>query len=231
MHRFPASTHDWSARVRSQAAPRLFRKVQVRVDSAPRGRARVLASPQSVGVGTTLPGWPKIPVRWRHRLPGQPAATDAGPTPLHRVRILSSFETEHPRRPEGWHFCHFGQRRANVTNTPARTLHAEFRALPMTSRTRFLITAAFGCHLLLAPSLVTSQLLSSSQQSGLPENPPNSPSVVKEEEVTIRALQQEKDGRFSSCMEMWRSATSTAFFQQMTLITTLSLVTSQWMAM
>ena len=64
----------------------------------------------------------------------------------------------------------------------------------MTSRTRFLITAAFVCHLLVAPSLVTSQLLSSSQQSGLPQIPPNSPSVLKEEEVTIRALQQEKDG-------------------------------------
>jgi lipopolysaccharide assembly outer membrane protein LptD (OstA) len=91
-------------------------------------------------------------------------------------------------------FCHFGQSRANVTNTPAWTLHAEFRALPMTSRTRFLITAAFVCHLLVAPSLVTSQLLSASEQSGLPQIPPNSPSVVKEEEVTIRALQQEKDG-------------------------------------
>ena len=101
----------------------------------------------------------------------------------------------------------------------------------MTSRTRFLITAAFVCHLLVAPSLVTSQLLSAPEQSGLSQIPPNSPLVVKEEEVTIRALQQEKDGRFSSCMEMWRSATSTAFFKQMTLITTLSLVTSQWMAM
>src|SRR5438309_5584881 len=34
------------------------------------------------------------------------------------------------------------------------------RALPMISRTRFLITAAFVCHLLLAPRLVTSQLRS-----------------------------------------------------------------------
>jgi LPS-assembly protein len=62
----------------------------------------------------------------------------------------------------------------------------------MTSRTRFLITAALVCHLLLAPSVVTSQLLSA------PE-PPNAqtssaPSTVREQDVTIRALQQEKDG-------------------------------------
>ena len=36
----------------------------------------------------------------------------------------------------------------------------EFVRFPMSSRTRFLITAAFVCHLLLAPPLVTSQLLS-----------------------------------------------------------------------
>jgi LPS-assembly protein len=64
----------------------------------------------------------------------------------------------------------------------------------MTSRTRFLITAAFVCHLLVAPSLVTSQLLSAPENSGPPQIPPNVPSAVKEEEVTIRALQQEKDG-------------------------------------
>jgi LPS-assembly protein len=57
----------------------------------------------------------------------------------------------------------------------------------MTSRTRFLITAAFVCHLLLAPSLVTSQLLS-------PATQPDAPSALNDEEVTIRALEQEKDG-------------------------------------
>ena len=68
----------------------------------------------------------------------------------------------------------------------------------MTSRTRFLITAAFVCHLLLAPSIVTSQLLSTAGQAGaqpassLP--PPSAPSAVNTQEVTIRALQQEKDG-------------------------------------
>ena len=64
----------------------------------------------------------------------------------------------------------------------------------MTSRTRFLITAAFVCHLLVAPSLVTSQLLSSPKPSGPPQSPTNSPSVVNEEDVTIRAIEQEKDG-------------------------------------
>ena len=60
----------------------------------------------------------------------------------------------------------------------------------MTSRTRFLITAAFVCHLLLAPPIVTSQLLSGSKKS----QEPSAPSSVREQEVTIRALQQEKDG-------------------------------------
>ncbi len=64
----------------------------------------------------------------------------------------------------------------------------------MTSRTRFLITAAFVCHLLLAPSLVTSQLLSSSDESDSQSSPPSAPSAVREQDVTIRALQQEKDG-------------------------------------
>jgi LPS-assembly protein len=58
----------------------------------------------------------------------------------------------------------------------------------MNSRTRLLITAAFVCHLLLAPALVTSQLLSSSGA------PPSAPSAVLGEEVTMRAQEQEKDG-------------------------------------
>jgi LPS-assembly protein len=61
----------------------------------------------------------------------------------------------------------------------------------MTSRTRLLITAAVLCHLLLAPSLVTSQLLPAhSTQQNLPE----APSRAAAPPVTIRALQQEKDG-------------------------------------
>ncbi len=78
--------------------------------------------------------------------------------------------------------------------TPAWSSHAGFRTLPMTSRTRFLITAAFVCHLLLAPSLVTSQLLSPAGQAVTPQVLPSAPSAMKEEDVTIRALQQEKDG-------------------------------------
>ncbi len=60
------------------------------------------------------------------------------------------------------------------------------RAFPMTSRTRFLITAALVCHLLLAPSLVTSQLPSSSL--------PNSASLLRYEDVTWNAVTQELDG-------------------------------------
>src|SRR5215470_9003809 len=61
------------------------------------------------------------------------------------------------------------------------------------TRTRLLITAAFVCHLLVAPRLVTSQLLFSSQAT-LSSIPPSAPSATKSEEVTIRATEQEKDG-------------------------------------
>jgi LPS-assembly protein len=64
----------------------------------------------------------------------------------------------------------------------------------MTSRTRFLITSAFVCHLLLGPSLVTSQLLSAQNQADPAQIPPNAPPVLKQEDVTIRALEQEKLG-------------------------------------
>ena len=67
----------------------------------------------------------------------------------------------------------------------------------MISRTRFLITAALVCHLLLSPGLVTSQLLSSSQgpisHSAGPV-PADSAKVRREQEVTIKAIQQEKNG-------------------------------------
>lgn len=64
----------------------------------------------------------------------------------------------------------------------------------MTSRTRFLITAAGLCHLLLTPSLVTSQLLASATAQQLAQNLPNTPSAVQQEDVTIKALAQEKQG-------------------------------------
>jgi LPS-assembly protein len=61
----------------------------------------------------------------------------------------------------------------------------------MSSRTRFLITATFVCHLILAFSLVTSQLLSPSAAA---QDLPNTSSPLHEEDVTITALQQEKQG-------------------------------------
>ncbi len=64
----------------------------------------------------------------------------------------------------------------------------------MTSRKRFLITTALVCHLLLAPSLVTSQLLAPSTAPVSSQGLPNTPSVPREEEVTIRATSQEKEG-------------------------------------
>jgi LPS-assembly protein len=60
----------------------------------------------------------------------------------------------------------------------------------MSSRTRFLITATFVCHLILAVPLVTSQLLSPNTAQELPNTRP----PVLEEDVTITALQQEKQG-------------------------------------
>jgi LPS-assembly protein len=68
----------------------------------------------------------------------------------------------------------------------------------MISRTRFLITAAFVCHLLLAPKLVTSQLRSTlvgnsnaNANTALPSDPS---SVQRVEDVRIQAIEQEKDG-------------------------------------
>jgi LPS-assembly protein len=64
----------------------------------------------------------------------------------------------------------------------------------MTSRTRFLITAAFVCHLLLAVPVVTSRLLFASEKPESQSSLPSAPSSVREQDVTIRALHQEKDG-------------------------------------
>jgi LPS-assembly protein len=67
----------------------------------------------------------------------------------------------------------------------------------MISRTRFLITVAFVCHLLLGPRLVTSQLLAAPNQENRshqapPVQPP--PSTIPGEEVRIEATTQEKEG-------------------------------------
>jgi LPS-assembly protein len=63
----------------------------------------------------------------------------------------------------------------------------------MTSRTRFLITATFVCHLLFAHDLVTSQLRSSAGSAESP-TPPSPSSALQSEEVTVRAVTQEKEG-------------------------------------
>jgi LPS-assembly protein len=80
----------------------------------------------------------------------------------------------------------------NVTLSQHSILGLGSHAQTMTTRTRLLIMASFICHLLLTPPLVTSQLLSPARapQPALP----SSPSAANTQEVTIRALEQEKDG-------------------------------------
>ena len=68
----------------------------------------------------------------------------------------------------------------------------------MTLRTRFLITALFLCHQLLAPRLVTSQLLSeNSAQSATPSRPETAQIaevVDSAKPCANRAMTQLKDG-------------------------------------
>ncbi len=64
----------------------------------------------------------------------------------------------------------------------------------MNSRTGLLITAVIACHLLAVHSLVTSQLLSATPASQMDPQLPETPGALKEEDVTITALQQEKQG-------------------------------------
>ncbi|PYX57657.1 MAG: hypothetical protein DMG73_12925 [Acidobacteria bacterium] len=69
----------------------------------------------------------------------------------------------------------------------------------MISRTRFIITAALLCHLLPTFPLVTRQLLFAQNPVGSPtatspQVAPTAPSVASEEEITIRATEQEKVG-------------------------------------
>jgi len=65
-------------------------------------------------------------------------------------------------------------------------------------RSRIIITAALVCHLLLAPGIVTSQTLPPSADNiSVTERAsalPAAPTTQTEEEVTIRAVEQEKDG-------------------------------------
>jgi LPS-assembly protein len=72
----------------------------------------------------------------------------------------------------------------------------------MIIRSRIFITAAMVCHLLLAPGIVTSQTLPPAAATvSAPETAPamapalpTAPASQTEEEVTIRAVEQEKDG-------------------------------------
>src|SRR5271168_5184691 len=68
----------------------------------------------------------------------------------------------------------------------------------MMTRYRIFITAALVCHLLLAPRIVTSQTLPHAPAAISAPDPrtnlPSSPTSQTEEEVTIRALHQEKVG-------------------------------------
>ena len=72
----------------------------------------------------------------------------------------------------------------------------------MIIRSRIFITAALVCHLLLAPGIVTSQTLpplapaasAPETESSTAPARPTAPAGQTEEEVTIRALEQEKDG-------------------------------------
>jgi LPS-assembly protein len=73
-------------------------------------------------------------------------------------------------------------------------LNRAVRAFPMTSRIRFLITAMFVCHLLLASSLVTSQLLFAQSQAGSSSTVANKPSSLQYQDVSWSAISQELDG-------------------------------------
>src|SRR5262249_9972853 len=95
-------------------------------------------------------------------------------------------------------FCHSGQRRAKFTNTQAWSCARVLVALSMNLSTRFLITAGFVCHLLLAPRLVTSQLLASAdpQAAARSQSPSSTASncPLGKDQDGVCAIEQEKDG-------------------------------------
>src|ERR1035438_1751843 len=62
----------------------------------------------------------------------------------------------------------------------------------MITRSRIIITAALICHLLLASSIVTSQ--TPPPDSNATQQLPSAATSQMQEEVTIRAVEQEKDG-------------------------------------
>src|SRR5579863_1893203 len=69
------------------------------------------------------------------------------------------------------------------------------RAIPMIPRTRFLITAALLCHLLIAHPLVTSQLLSGPPSPTSQQNSASIPGSLQSEDVNWSAISQEEQGK------------------------------------
>src|SRR6516225_4819793 len=102
--------------------------------------------------------------------------------------------------PETFAYERFASQASAVLTSPCPCHDQQgwgLRALPMILRTRFLITAAFVCHLLLTPSLVTSQLRTApdAHGSGTAATAPVLPATVdRDEEVRVQAIEQEKDG-------------------------------------
>ena len=89
---------------------------------------------------------------------------------------------------------HRGQQHANVSLPELQLRVRGILALAMSSRTRFLITLLFACHLLPVRGLVTSQLPSANAPTETAQDQPVVPASLKTVDVTITALQQEKQG-------------------------------------
>ena len=105
----------------------------------------------------------------------------------------------------------------------------------MTLRNRFLITAALLCHLLLAPPLVTSQLLPEDGSSAKPQGEVSSEkSATAPATPCARAFAEEsqssnrlchpagREGVFTSCTARWKSITKLMFCGPMKLPSTLT---------
>jgi len=97
-------------------------------------------------------------------------------------------------RPVHNEYCQSYQRRAKFTLNSGNAAIRRVRALSMKSRTGLIITLTVACHLLVAHLLVTSQLLASNNQQKQAQNLPDIPSTLKQEDVTIKAVAQEKVG-------------------------------------
>src|SRR5581483_1535195 len=134
------------------------------------------------------PDWRQIAPRWHRKLQDpQNCALDLAGHRSGRAGISVSSQGE------GLPLCHAGYCHANVTVPEREVRNRRVRALAMSSRTRCLITAALACHLLVGPPLVTSQLLAAESAQNAPQNPPTAKGL-KQEEVTITALDQENQG-------------------------------------